>query len=61
VLPPRLRQDSEPDLTALDQFSDAAAHSTLTTAQTTSSVNGTDTGSGSTTSSGESKGHFKVR
>jgi Zn-dependent M28 family amino/carboxypeptidase len=44
--------------TALDQFSDAVAHSTLTFAQTTSSVNGTDTGSG--TSSSENKGHFKV-
>ena len=49
------------NLTALDQFSDAVAHSTLTFAQTTSGVNGTDTGSGSTTSSGQSKGHSKVR
>jgi hypothetical protein len=47
------------NLTALDQFSDAVAHSTLTLAQTTSGVNGTDTGSA--TSSTENKGHFKVR
>ena len=49
------------NLTALDQFSDAVAHSTLTFAQTTSGLNGTDSGSGSTTASGESKGHHKVR
>ena len=49
------------NLTALDQFSDAVAHSTLTFAQTTSAVNGTDTGSGSTTTSSENKGHHKVR
>jgi Zn-dependent M28 family amino/carboxypeptidase len=49
------------NLTALDQFSDAVAHSTLTFAQTTSAVNGTDTGSGSITTSSESKGHHKVR
>jgi Zn-dependent M28 family amino/carboxypeptidase len=47
------------NLTALDQFSDAVAHSTLAFAQTTSAVNGTDTSSG--TSSTETKGHFKVR
>jgi Zn-dependent M28 family amino/carboxypeptidase len=46
------------NLTALDQFSDAVAHSTLTFAQTQSNVNGTEIGS-STTS--ENKGHFKVR
>ena len=41
------------NLTALDQFSDAVAHSTLTFAQTTSGVNGTDTGSGSTVEHGK--------
>jgi Zn-dependent M28 family amino/carboxypeptidase len=47
------------NLTALDQFSDAVAHSTLTFAQTQSNVNGTEIGSGSTSS--ENKGHFKTR
>ena len=49
------------NLTALDQFSDAVAHSTLTFAQTTSAVNGTDTDSGSSTTSSENRGHHKVR
>ena len=35
-------------MTALDQMSDAIAHSTLTFAMTTSAVNGTAKGGGST-------------
>jgi Zn-dependent M28 family amino/carboxypeptidase len=38
------------NVTALDQMSDATAHAVLTFAQTTSSVNGTDQGSGTPTS-----------
>jgi Zn-dependent M28 family amino/carboxypeptidase len=45
--------------TALDQFSDAVAHSTLTFAQTTSSVSGTE--KGSSTPSSENRGPWKVR
>jgi len=45
--------------TALDQFSDAVAHSTLTFANTTSNVQGTEKGSG--TPSSENQGPWKVR
>ena len=44
---------------ALDQFSDAVAHSVLTFANTTSNVNGTGKGSG--TPSSENQGPLKVR
>jgi Zn-dependent M28 family amino/carboxypeptidase len=45
--------------TALDQFSDAVAHSTLTFAQTNASVNGTD--KSTATPSSENRGPWKVR
>jgi Zn-dependent M28 family amino/carboxypeptidase len=45
--------------TALDQFSDAVAHSTLTFAMTTSKVQGTE--KGSSTPSSENRGPWKVR
>lgn len=46
---------------ALDQMSDATAHAVLTFAQTTSSVNGTDKGSGTPTSAFEYKGSHQQK
>jgi Zn-dependent M28 family amino/carboxypeptidase len=47
------------NLTALDQFSDAVAHSTLSFAQTNANVNGTDKSTATPTS--ENQGPVKVR
>ena len=46
---------------ALDQMSDATAHAVLTFAQTTSSVNGTDQGSGTPSSTFEYKGSHQQK
>jgi hypothetical protein len=45
----------------LDIMSDSVAHTTLTFAQTTSAVNGTDNGSSSSTKSYEWKGPHRIK